>query len=88
MKAPIQALEDAVLAAGGQRALAEKINQALGENIKTPQKQGHVWAWLNREGAKVPAEFCTAIQKISKGAAFNYELRPDVFAAPKKRSTN
>lgn len=67
----MDALQQAVDIAGGQAALASAIGV----------KQQHVWNWLNRDGAKVPAEYCPAIELATreKGRAVLCEqLRPDV----------
>jgi DNA-binding transcriptional regulator YdaS (Cro superfamily) len=61
-------LKIAVDAAGGQAALAAAIGV----------KQQHVWNWLNREGARVPAEHCPAIERATQGAVRCEDLRPDV----------
>jgi uncharacterized membrane protein YkvA (DUF1232 family) len=85
MKTPIQALTEAVNFANGQKPLAEKINAHMGERIKTPLKQGHVWAWLNKRDGRVPAELCAAIEFVTGGMVTRYDLRPDVFGeAPVK----
>lgn len=81
----MKALEIAVKAAGGQTALANKLNGKLGEKLKTPLKQGHVWAWLFRDGGIPPAEYCIAIEEIVDGAVTRYDLNPNVFGeAPVK----
>lgn len=64
----MQALQQAVEIAKGQAALAAAIGV----------KQQHVWNWLNREGAKVPAEHCPAIERATGGAVRCEDLRPDV----------
>lgn len=78
MRTPIQALRKAVDLAGGQTALAKKINAIAGSELS----QGHVWAWLNKENRKVPAEFCHVISQITAGRISPTELRPDVFITP------
>lgn len=78
MRSPIEALQQAVDLAGGQTELARKIN-AIRDSKLT---QGHVWAWLNRENRKVPAEFCLPISQIAGGEVRPEELRPDVFDIP------
>jgi DNA-binding transcriptional regulator YdaS (Cro superfamily) len=72
-KSPENPLEKAIQLAHGQTALARMIGRGV--------KQGHVWAWLNRDG-KVPAEHCRAIEYVLDGAVTAEELRPDVFYAP------
>lgn len=71
-------LKTAVDAAGGQSALARLLS--------TEQKavrQGHVWAWLNRQ-RPVPAEHVLAIETAT--GVSRHDLRPDVFGpAPKRR---
>jgi DNA-binding transcriptional regulator YdaS (Cro superfamily) len=72
-ESPENPLEKAIRLAHGQTALARMIGRGV--------KQGHVWAWLNRDG-KVPAEHCRAIEYGLDGAVTAEELRPDVFYAP------
>lgn len=62
-------LQRAVKLLGGQSSAA----RALGIS------QQRVWVWLNRSPQRVPAEFCTAIEKCTQGAIRARELRPDVF---------
>lgn len=59
-------LEQAIENLGSQSALA----RACGV------KQGHVWAWLNRDGYQVPAEHCPAIEQATGVKAD--DLRPDM----------
>lgn len=66
--AVMDALQTAVDKAGGQAALASAIGV----------KQQHVWNWLNRPQAKVPAEYCPAIERATKGVVRCEDLRPDV----------
>lgn len=63
-------LEKAVLAAGGQSHLARALSTEPGK-----VKQGHVWAWLNRD-KKAPVEHCPAIEVLT-GIRCE-ELRPDI----------
>jgi len=67
-------LETAVAAVGGQSALARLLSTK--EKIV---RQGHVWAWINRE-RRVPAEHVLAIE-LASGVS-RHELRPDVFGPP------
>lgn len=64
----MSALVEAVRILGSQSALA----RACGV------KQGHVWAWLNREGYAVPLESCPDIERATAGAVRCEDLRPDV----------
>lgn len=64
----MDALIRAVELCKGQAALASAIGV----------KQQHVWNWLNRPGAQVPAEHCPAIERATAGAVRCEELRPDV----------
>jgi DNA-binding transcriptional regulator YdaS (Cro superfamily) len=61
-------LESAISICGSQAALASALQI----------KQQHVWNWLNRPGAKVPAEYCPAIERATAGKVRCEELRPDV----------
>lgn len=71
-------LQTAVDLVGGQAALA----RAIGGTVK----QAHVWHWLNRGGARVPAEHCAAIERATAGKITRQDLRPDVFG-PLEAST-
>lgn len=62
--------ERAVSAAGGQRALAERIGVT----------QSMVWYWLTRSKKGVPAEHVRRIEEATGIPA--HELRPDVFPNP------
>jgi len=56
---------------GGQSALARELGV----------RQGHVWAWMNRDGCRAPLEHCPAIEvaTAARGARVPCEeLRPDV----------
>lgn len=64
----MSALQTAVDLAGGQAALASAIGV----------KQQHVWNWLNRPGAKVPAEYCPAIERATGARVRCEDLRDDV----------
>lgn len=57
----------------GQSALA----RALSTDHR-PIKQGHVWAWLNRDGA-LPPEFVLTVERLT--GVSRHELRPDVFGS-------
>jgi len=67
----LEALEEAIRAAGSQAELARRISSA-----ERPIKQGHVWNWLNRDG-KVPAEVVRDIERET--GVSRHRLRPDVF---------
>lgn len=65
----MEALRKAIEIAGSQAELARRIGK----------RQGHVWAWLNRDG-RVPAEVCRLIEQAT--GVPRHELRPDIFDAP------
>ena len=67
----ISPIEQAVINAGGQSALARILSTET-----RALKQGHVWAWVNR-GNPVPAEFVLAIETAT--GVSRHDLRPDVF---------
>lgn len=71
----LEALQKAVSAAGGQTALARKISEKLGVNVK----QGHVWHWLNKSH-KAPPDKVIVIEGIT--GIPRHELRPDVYPPP------
>jgi DNA-binding transcriptional regulator YdaS (Cro superfamily) len=60
-------VEKAVALIGGTNATA----RALG--IKPPS----VSRWLRNQ--RVPAEWCLALEALTKGQVTRYELRPDIF---------
>lgn len=68
---PLAALNNAVELAGGQSAMA----RALSTETRA-LRQGHVWAWLNRDG-QLPPEFCLPVEALY--GVSRYDLRPDVF---------
>lgn len=70
-------LERAVSEAGGQSALARLLS-----TDERPVRQGHIWAWLNRD-TLVPAEFCRSIEAAT--GVSRHDLRPDVFGPAPKR---
>jgi DNA-binding transcriptional regulator YdaS (Cro superfamily) len=74
MTTALEALQRAIDLAGGQNALARKINET-GLGGDTFYRQGHVSYWLKSGKAGIPA--CRAIEKAT-GVTCN-ELRPDVF---------
>lgn len=78
---PIEALRKAVELAGGQSAFA----RALGGRVR----QGHVWYWLNAEGAQLPAEYCAAAERAPgvDGRVTRRDLRPDIFGAEPRPAT-
>lgn len=71
------ALSKAIEIAGGQRGLANAINEHAPAAAK-PLRQQNVWVWLNQTG-KVPPEYCPAIEKLTKGEITCRQLRPDVY---------
>lgn len=73
---PSSGLADAVKLCGGQKQLADKIGVA----------QSTVWYWLGRTKKGVPAEYVARIVDATGGKISAHELRPDVFAAPRKRA--
>jgi DNA-binding transcriptional regulator YdaS (Cro superfamily) len=66
-----EALQRAVVSAGGQKALAEKIGT----------RQSLVWYWLNRSKNGVPAEYVERIERETAGAVTRHDLRPDLWPA-------
>lgn len=68
------ALSKAIAICGSQGALAEKVGC----------KQQTVSHWLNKS-KRVPAEFVLLIEKATNGAVKRHELRPDIFASPKRK---
>lgn len=42
-------------------------------------RQGHVWAWLNRNKSGFPAELCKCVEAATNGAVTRHDLRPDIF---------
>lgn len=66
------ALEQAVEKAGGQAALAKRL-QAEGF---AKCVQSHVWNWLNRDDA-LPAEYVLPIERIT--GVSRHDLRPDIY---------
>jgi DNA-binding transcriptional regulator YdaS (Cro superfamily) len=62
-------LERAIHLAGGQSALAAKINR----------QQGHVHYWLRHAKAGVPPMAAIDIENALDGAVSRHELRPDIF---------
>lgn len=52
-------IQEAVRLAGGQTALAKALS-----TDERKVSQGHVWAWLNRDG-KPPEDQCPAIERIT-----------------------
>lgn len=67
-----EALERAVVKAGGQSALAAHLRKTTGK----PVRQGHVWAWLNRT-RKVPPEYVIPIEAHT--GISRHQLRPDIY---------
>lgn len=68
---PRDALLRACEIAGGQTALARVIGGKV--------RQGHIWYWLNTDGAALPAEYCITVENATRGEVSRYDLRPDVF---------
>lgn len=69
-------IERAIELAGGQSALAEKLNYtALGKARDKKYRQGHVWKWL--QSGEIPAEHCPVIEQAI--GIPRHELRPDVY---------
>ena len=66
----MQALLRAILLAGGQTALANRIGKS----------QGQISQWLRR--GRVGPTACIAIETAVHGRVTRYELRPDVFGPP------
>jgi DNA-binding transcriptional regulator YdaS (Cro superfamily) len=73
-----KALKKAVRLAGGQTALAEKVNERVkGTGVK-PITQAHVWNWLFRD-KRVPGEYGIPIEDVIHGEVTRHELCPTVF---------
>lgn len=62
-------LERAIHLAGGQSALAAKINR----------QQGHIHYWLRHAKAGVPPMAAIEIENALEGAVSRHDLRPDIF---------
>lgn len=69
-----EALQKAIVTAGGQCALARSIGVA----------QSTLWHWLARSKKGVPAEFVRPIERVT-GISAGY-LRPDLFPPKRKAS--
>lgn len=69
MMEPKTPLERAIHTAGGQSALAAKINRA----------QGHVYYWLRHAKNGVPAAVAIEIEEALGGEITRHDLRPDIF---------
>lgn len=63
----VEALQRACELAGGQKALADKVDTT----------QSQVWYWLNRAKKGVPGEFALRIEKAV--GVPRSELRPDLY---------
>lgn len=70
-------LAKAIRLAGGQKGLAERINQHLPPDV-TRIRQAHVWSWLHRSH-RVPPEYAIALQLAVDGAVTAAEVCPDTF---------
>lgn len=68
-----KALDRAIEIIGTQTILAEKL-RAINPKIQ----QAHVSAW-KRSKKGVPAQYCGAIEKLTKGEVTKHQLRPDLF---------
>lgn len=66
------ALQRAVDIIGGQTALARVLSTP-----DRPIRQGHVWAWLNRDNGALPPEFVLTVERLT--GVSRHDLRPDVF---------
>lgn len=69
------ALQRAVEVCGTQVELAQRLGV----------RQSTLWHWLVRAKKGVPAEHVIAIEKATRGAVRRYDLRPDIFPAPRQR---
>lgn len=72
---PLEALEKAVEAAGGQTELAKLIDPD-----QKKVKQQNIWTWLNRD-KKTSAKWAAKVSQATGVPC--HELRPDIFPAPK-----
>ena len=66
MNGSLNALQQAVKKAGGQKS--------LGDLLETSQPR--IWNWINRD-KKVPAEFVLKIEKLT--GVSRHDLRPDLY---------
>ena len=64
-----EALEKAIKILGGQTAASEQLT--------IPQPT--ISFWLNKSKRGIPAEFCVAIEKATRGKVKKEDLRPDIF---------
>ena len=70
----LEALQRAVKLAGGQSALARR--------IQVKQQTVHYWLSV---GKKASADYARKIEEAVGGQVTRYELRPDVFGEPIER---
>jgi hypothetical protein len=56
---PEEALHKAVIAVGGQTALANFLSSKTGRSIR----QQHIWNWLNRDGG-LPAAYAPLVKSL------------------------
>ena len=68
---PHQAFEKAIAIAGGQSAMAGRLDV----------KQGHVWYWLNKMG-QCPPDRVLDVERATAGAVSRHQLRPDIYPPP------
>ncbi len=77
---PLEALQKAVDAAGGQTELARIIDPDQ-ENLK----QQNIWTWLNRD-KKTSAKWVVKVSQATNVPC--HELRPDIFPNPANDPSN
>lgn len=78
----LEALREAITIAGGQAALAKRLD-GIGGRLDPPMrcKPQNVWAWLNRDG-RVPAEWARLIAEAIEFQILPSRLRPDLYPHP------
>lgn len=69
----------AVEIAGGQTALADKLNA---RQVQDNVKQAHIWNWLNTTKDGVPAEQVRPVCEVCDWQVTPHQLRPDLYPHP------
>lgn len=80
MSDPIQTLDAAVSALGGQTSFAAALSEASGR----PVTQQHVHGWLTRGRRILPAEYAIAAERVMAGTDKPFtrqDFRPDIYPA-------
>ena len=75
----LAALKRAVEIAGGQAALAKRL-QEIADRLSLPLKctPGHIWAWLNRD-KKVPGEWARHVAEAVDFQVLPMDVRGDLY---------